>query len=71
MEEMRVRDSYVLQFAEKVDLLIILSDYEIEQRMDRIEKIVREKGMFINGFELFFGLTGLILVLVVVVFMFK
>lgn len=71
MEEMRARDSHVLQLAEKVDSLTILPDYETEQRMDRIEKIVREKGMFTNGFELFLGLTGLILVLVAVAFMFK
>lgn len=71
MEEMRARDSHVLQLAEKVDSLTILPDYETEQRMDRLEKIVRDKGMFTNGFELFLGLTGLILVLVAVVFMFK
>ncbi|XP_013631266.1 PREDICTED: uncharacterized protein LOC106336852 [Brassica oleracea var. oleracea] len=55
MEEMRARDRHVLQLAEKVDNLTLLSDYETEQKLTRLEKIVcdlgKEKSRFGNGFE--------------------
>uniref|UniRef100_A0A0D3D083 Myb-like domain-containing protein n=1 Tax=Brassica oleracea var. oleracea TaxID=109376 RepID=A0A0D3D083_BRAOL len=55
MEEMRARDSHVLQLAEKVDSLTILPDYETEQRMDRLEKIVRDKESVRKDVERAFG----------------
>uniref|UniRef100_A0A0D3CMD3 GRF-type domain-containing protein n=1 Tax=Brassica oleracea var. oleracea TaxID=109376 RepID=A0A0D3CMD3_BRAOL len=42
MEEMRARDQHVLQLAEKVDNLTLLSDYETEQKVLRLEKIVSD-----------------------------
>ncbi|XP_048624029.1 uncharacterized protein At4g04775-like [Brassica napus] len=59
MEEMRAKDRHVLQLAEKVDSLTLLSDYETEQKLVRLEKIVsdiaKEKSKFTSGFEYFLG----------------
>ncbi|KAF3576281.1 hypothetical protein DY000_02028647 [Brassica cretica] len=71
MEEMRARDRHVLQLAENVDSLTLLTDYETEQKMVRLEKIVREKSRFSNGFEYFVGVMVIVLVSIGVVLMFK
>ena len=71
MEEMRARDRHVLQLAEKVDSLTLLTDYETEQKMVRLEMKVREKSRFSNGFEYFVGVMVIVLVLIGVVLMFK
>ncbi|KAF3528101.1 hypothetical protein DY000_02041567 [Brassica cretica] len=75
MEEMRARDRHVLQLAEKVDNLTLLSDYETEQKLTRLEKIVcdlgKEKSRFGNGFEYFVGVVVIVLVSIGMVLMFK
>ncbi|KAL0721713.1 hypothetical protein Bca4012_036312 [Brassica carinata] len=67
MEEMRARDRHVLQLAEKVENLTLLSDYETEQKLRSIEKIVgaivKEKSDHKYGFECF--VIGMVLVVVV------
>ncbi|KAF3609844.1 hypothetical protein DY000_02051329 [Brassica cretica] len=59
MEEMRARDQHVLQLAENVDNLTLLSDYETEQKVLRLEKIVsdlgKERSRSSDGFEYFVG----------------
>ncbi|KAF2588225.1 hypothetical protein F2Q70_00040728 [Brassica cretica] len=59
MEKMRARDTHTLQLAEKVDYLAGMSDYwtelnqikdlqyETEQKMVRLEKLVSELGMWL------------------------
>jgi len=64
MEEMRARDQHVLQLAEKVDNFTLLSDYETEQKVLRLEKIVsdlgKERSRSSDGFEYFVG--GMVIV---------
>ncbi|KAF2555457.1 hypothetical protein F2Q68_00013372 [Brassica cretica] len=66
MEEMRARDRHTLQLAEKVETLTLLSDYETEQKLVRLEKIVcelaKKKSRFTNGFEYFVRVMVLVLV---------
>uniref|UniRef100_A0A0D3CNR0 GRF-type domain-containing protein n=1 Tax=Brassica oleracea var. oleracea TaxID=109376 RepID=A0A0D3CNR0_BRAOL len=68
MEEMRARDRHTLQLAEKVETLTLLTDYESEQKVVRLEKIVSELAKkntrFTNGFEYF--VAGMVLVLVLI-----
>ena len=68
MEEMRARDRHVLQLAEKVDSLTLLSDYETEQKLVRLEKIVsdiaKEKSKFTSGFEYFVGVMVIVIVVI-------
>ncbi|KAF3564126.1 hypothetical protein DY000_02011964 [Brassica cretica] len=53
--EMRARDIHTLQLAEKVEALALLSDYETQQKLDTVEKMVcelaKKKSRFTNGFE--------------------
>ncbi|KAF3608170.1 hypothetical protein DY000_02045200 [Brassica cretica] len=59
MEEMRASDRHVFQLAEKVENLTLYSDYETDQRLARVEKIVgdigKEQSKFRQGFEYFVG----------------
>ncbi|XP_018490276.1 uncharacterized protein At4g04775-like [Raphanus sativus] len=75
MEEMRARDVHVLQLAEKVDNLSLLTDYETEQKVIRLEKLVsdlgKEKSRFGNGFEGFVGVAVIVLVSICMLLMFK
>uniref|UniRef100_A0A0D3API2 Myb-like domain-containing protein n=1 Tax=Brassica oleracea var. oleracea TaxID=109376 RepID=A0A0D3API2_BRAOL len=68
MEEMRARDRHILQLAEKVDSLTFLSDFEIEQKLVRLEKLVcdlaKKRSSFINGFEVFVGVMIIVLVFI-------
>ena len=69
------RDRHVHQLAEKVDNLTLLSDYETDQKVIRLEKIVsdlgKEKSSFTNGFEYFVGGMVIVIVLIGMMFMFK
>ena len=75
MEEMRARDRHTLQLAEKVETLTLLTDYESEQKVVRLEKIVSELAKkntrFTNGFEYFVAGMVLVLVLIGMLLMFK
>ena len=75
MEEMRARDRHILQLAEKVDSLTFLSDFEIEQKLVRLEKLVcdlaKKRSSFINGFEVFVGVIIIVLVFIGLVIIFK
>ena len=75
MEEMRARDRHTLQLAEKVETLTMLTDYETERKVVRLEKIVselaKEKTRFTYGFEYFVAGMVLVLVLIGMLFMFK
>ncbi|KAF2583596.1 hypothetical protein F2Q70_00009977 [Brassica cretica] len=75
MEEMRARDQHVLQLAEKVDNLTLLSDYETEQKVLRLEKIVsdlgKERSRSSDGFEYFVGGMVIVIVLIGIMLMFK
>ena len=42
MEEMRARDRHTLQLDEKVDALTLLSDYDTDQKLFRLENMVCE-----------------------------
>lgn len=42
MEEMRARDIHVLQLAEKVDNLALMTDYDTDQKVIRLEQIVSD-----------------------------
>ena len=68
MEEMRARDRHVLQLEEKVDNLSLLSDYENEQRLLRVEKIMcdnaKEKSVCSDGFEYVVGAMVVVLILI-------
>ena len=68
MEEMRARDKHVLQLEEKVDNLSLLSDYENEQRLLRVEKIMcdnaKEKSVCSDGFEYVVGAMVVVLILI-------
>ncbi|KAJ4888327.1 Uncharacterized protein Rs2_28075 [Raphanus sativus] len=68
IEEMRARDRHVLQLAEKVENLTVLPDYETEQKLHSLEKIVgdivKEKSDQKYGFECF--VIGMVLVVVVI-----
>ena len=70
MEELRARDRHVLLLSEKVDSLALLSDYETEQKLAILEKMVydlaKEKSKLSYGFEFFLGVMVLVLVLGVV-----
>ncbi|CAN6864801.1 unnamed protein product, partial [Brassica oleracea] len=44
IEEMRARDRHTLELAEKVDFLTFMTDYETEQKLGKLEKIVSELG---------------------------
>ena len=75
MEEMKARDKHILQLAEKVDNLTFLSDFETEQKLVRLEKLVcdlaKKRSSFINGFEVFVGVMIIVLVFIglVIIFM--
>lgn len=75
MEEMRARDRHILQLAEKVDNLTFLSDFETEQKLVRLEKLVcdlaKKRSSFINGFEVFVGVMIIVLVFIGLVIIFK
>ncbi|KAJ4886683.1 hypothetical protein Rs2_26431 [Raphanus sativus] len=65
MEEMKARDLHVHQLAEKVENLTLFSDYETEQKLLSLEKLVgdlaKEKSRF--TFEYFVALLVLVAVL--------
>ncbi|KAF3498828.1 hypothetical protein DY000_02053123 [Brassica cretica] len=81
MEEMRARDTHILQLAEKVDYLTLFSDNDTElnqlkhlyndteQNLVKLEKLVcelaKKNPRFSNGFEYFVGLMVIVLVLIV------
>ena len=75
MEEMRARDIHTLQLAEKVEALALLSDYETQQKLDTVEKMVcelaKKKSRFTNGFEYLVGVMVFVLVLIGMLLMFK
>ena len=75
MEEMRARDRHTLELAEKVDYISFMSDYETEQKLANLEKIVFELGnknsRFTNRFEMVVGVMGIVLVVIGMVVMFK
>lgn len=75
MEEMRARDVHVLQLAEKVDNLCLSSDYETEEKLLRLEKLVcdlaKDKSNCRNGLEYFVGAMVLLIVILGIVVMFK
>ena len=75
MEEMRARDQHVLQLAENVDNFTLLSDYETEQKVLRLEKIVsdlgKERSRSSDGFEYFVGGMVIVIVLIGIMLMFK
>ena len=75
MEEMRARDKHVLQLEEKVDCLNLMSDYDSDKRVRRLEQLVcdlaKKKSGFINGFEVCIGGMVVVLVLMGVVIAFK
>ncbi|KAG2271262.1 hypothetical protein Bca52824_065817 [Brassica carinata] len=75
MEEMRARDVHTLQLADKVDALGLLPDYESQQKLDRLEKMVcdlaKKKPRFTNGFEYLVGLVVFVVVLIGMLLMFK
>jgi len=68
MDEMRARDIHVFQLSEKVDSLPLLPDYDTEEKLRKLEKMVgdlaKEKSCMIKGFECF---VIVIVVLVVVI----
>ncbi|KAL0762706.1 PREDICTED: uncharacterized protein At4g04775-like [Brassica oleracea var. oleracea] len=68
MEEMRARDIHVLQLGEKVESLTLLTDYDTEQKIRNLEKIVgdmaKEKSSFSYGFECF--VIGIVVLVVVI-----
>ncbi|KAL0788884.1 hypothetical protein Bca101_005130 [Brassica carinata] len=75
MEEMRARDRQVLQLAEKVENLTLYSDYETDQWLARVEKIVgdigKEQSKFRQGFEYFVGVMIVVTILIGIVLMVK
>lgn len=68
MEEMRARDRHVIQLADKVENLTLAIDYETEQKMVRLQKLVcditTKKSFFSTRFEYFVGVMVLVLVLI-------
>lgn len=75
MEEMRARDTHIHQLAEKVDNLTFLSNYDTEQKLVRLEKLVcdlaKKRSSFTNGFEVFVGVVIIVLVFIGLVIIFK
>ncbi|KAL0736952.1 hypothetical protein Bca4012_013162 [Brassica carinata] len=63
MEEMRARDRHVLQLQEKVDNLAFLNDFETEQRLVRVEKLVGDLANKRSGFS--FHYLAFVVVLIV------
>ena len=68
-------DIHTLQLAEKVEALALLSDYETQQKLDTVEKMVcelaKKKSRFTNGFEYLVGVLVIVLVLIGMLLMFK
>ena len=68
MDEMRARDVHVFQLAEKVESLTVLADYDTEEKLQKLEKIVgdmaKEKSCMIKGFECF--VIGIVVLVVVI-----
>ncbi|KAF3516242.1 hypothetical protein DY000_02058807 [Brassica cretica] len=61
MEEMRARDIHTLQLAEKVEALALLSDYETQQKLDTVEKMVFHIGLYASEFQInYFPLNQLL-----------
>ncbi|KAF3555464.1 hypothetical protein F2Q69_00010268 [Brassica cretica] len=75
MEEMRARDRHTLQLAEKIDNLTFSSDYETQQKLVNLEKMVSElankNSRFSIGFELVVGVMVIVLGLIGMVVMFN
>ncbi|XP_018472887.1 uncharacterized protein LOC108844171 [Raphanus sativus] len=77
MEEMRARDIHTLQLDQKVEALALPSegDYETQQKLDAVEKMVCELGKKCSrvtiGFQYLVGVMGFLLVLIGMVVMFK
>ena len=75
MEEMRARDRHVLQLSEKVENLSLYSEYETDQRLARVEKIVsdigKEQSKVRQGFEYFVVVMLVVTVLMAFLFMVK
>lgn len=72
MEELRDRGRQVLQLAEKVDNLTLLSDYETDEKLAKLEKMVCDLAMEKSKWsEYFAGAIGLLMVVMAVVVMFK
>ncbi|KAL0795373.1 hypothetical protein Bca101_066750 [Brassica carinata] len=68
MEEMRARDRHTLELAEKVDSLTIMTDYETEQKVAKLELIVSELGNKNSRLNTRFDMVvGAVVVLVVVI----
>ncbi|XP_048623554.1 uncharacterized protein At4g04775-like [Brassica napus] len=57
MDEMRARDVHVFQLAEKVESLTLLTDYDTEEKLRNLEKMVgdmaKDKSCMMKGFECF------------------
>ncbi|KAL0887381.1 hypothetical protein Bca101_011364 [Brassica carinata] len=75
MEEMRANATQVRQLAEKVDHLAFATDYETEEKVVRLEKLVVELGKKktsgMNGLEIIVAVMVLVVVLLGMVVMFK
>ena len=75
MEELRARDRHTLELVEKVDSLTIMSDYETEQKVAKLELIVSELGnknsRLNKRFDMVVGLVFVLLVAIGLVVMFK
>ncbi|KAF3576862.1 hypothetical protein DY000_02029303 [Brassica cretica] len=75
MEEMKARDKHILQLEEKVDNLNLMSDYETDEKVLRLEQLVcdlaKKKSSFINCFEVFIGVMVIVLVLLGLVIVLK
>ena len=60
---------------EKVDNLNLMSDYETDEKVLRLEQLVfdlaKKKSSFINGFEVFIGVMLIVLVLLGLVIILK
>lgn len=67
MEEIRARDRHTLELAEKVDFLTLMSDYETEQKMGKLEILVSELGNKNAGLTNRLEKVVCVLVIVVVV----
>ena len=72
---MRARDRHTLELVEKVDSLTIMSDYETEQKVAKLELIVSELGnknsRLNKRIDIVVGLVFVLLVAIGLVVMFK
>ncbi|KAL0743726.1 hypothetical protein Bca4012_085239 [Brassica carinata] len=70
MEEMRAMETQIRLLADKVDYLTCSSDYDTEQKVVHLQKILSDLGKKKSRFEFVVGVTAFVMVVMAVLLMF-